>query len=87
MTANEKYKMFRNFMVNELGIGRDDIEEWTKEAVREQVTKLVGQLNMDGTAYRVTRELLMDRTLRQQIAQEVVARFTIAVKEIQETGQ
>jgi hypothetical protein len=24
-----KYKLFRNFMMNELGITRDDIREWT----------------------------------------------------------
>lgn len=36
-----KYKEFRNFMCNELGITRHDIEAWTKEAVSTEVHKLV----------------------------------------------
>lgn len=46
MPDDSRYKMFRNFMVNELGISREDIKEWTKQAVSEQVTKLVGQINI-----------------------------------------
>lgn len=32
---NSKYRMFKNFMFNDLGITKEDIKEWTKEAVRE----------------------------------------------------
>ena len=32
---NSKYRMFKNYMYNDLGITRDDIREWTKEAVKE----------------------------------------------------
>jgi hydrogenase maturation factor HypE len=41
-----KYKMFRNFMVNELGISREDIMLWTKEAVADEVKKIIGQFDM-----------------------------------------
>lgn len=41
-----KYKMFRNYMTNELGITRGDIEAWTKEAVAGEVQKLVGHINI-----------------------------------------
>ena len=37
--SDSKYKIFRNFMVNELGISRDDIKEWTMQAVTETVEK------------------------------------------------
>ena len=30
-----KYRMFKNYMYNDLGITKDDIREWTKEAVKE----------------------------------------------------
>lgn len=33
--ASEKYKEFRNLMFNELGITKDDIRQWTKEAAFE----------------------------------------------------
>ena len=37
--SDNKYKIFRNFMVNELGISREDIKEWTMQAVKETVEK------------------------------------------------
>jgi len=47
MNGDSKYKLFRNYMVNELGIGRDDIERWVKESVLAEVGKLVGQMNLE----------------------------------------
>jgi len=32
---NSKYRMFKNYMYNDLGITKEDIREWTKEAVKE----------------------------------------------------
>ena len=32
---DDKWKMFKNFMYNELGITKNDIKEWVKEAVYE----------------------------------------------------
>ncbi len=40
---NDKWKMFKNFMHNELEIGKEEIREWIKEAVHEEARKLVGQ--------------------------------------------
>ena len=44
--SDNKYKIFRNFMVNELGISRDDIKEWTIQAVSETVDKILRQYNI-----------------------------------------
>lgn len=38
--ADNRYKMFRNFMFNELGITREDIESWTKEAIKEKLDSI-----------------------------------------------
>ncbi|MDX9694954.1 MAG: hypothetical protein RBT49_04110 [Bacteroidales bacterium] len=38
---NDKYKMFKNFLHNELEISREDIREWIKDAVKDEVTRLV----------------------------------------------
>lgn len=46
--TKDKYKLFRNFMVNELGISRADIEQWTKEAIAEQAQKMTSQINVHG---------------------------------------
>lgn len=39
--VNNKYKMFKNFMFNELGISKEDIRDWIKEAVHEEAQKLI----------------------------------------------
>ena len=41
--VDDKYKMFRNFMFNELGITKEDIRNWVQEAVREEAHRLVMQ--------------------------------------------
>ena len=41
MSDNSKYRMFKNFMYNDLGITKEDIREWTKEAVAETALKFV----------------------------------------------
>lgn len=33
--------MFKNFMFNELGISKEDIRDWIKEAVHEEAQKLI----------------------------------------------
>jgi predicted transcriptional regulator len=39
--ANEKWVLFKQFMHNELGITKEDIREWVKEAVKEEAERLV----------------------------------------------
>lgn len=43
INSNEKWAMFKNFMHNELGVTKDDIRVWIKEAVAEQAERLVAQ--------------------------------------------
>jgi DNA polymerase sigma len=38
---NDKYKMFKNFLHNELGLTKEDIREWIREAISEEVRKVV----------------------------------------------
>ena len=38
---DDKWIMFRNYMVNELGITKEDIREWIRDIVREEVKKVV----------------------------------------------
>lgn len=41
MARGEKYEAFRNLFFNELGITKEDIREWVKEACQEVADKLV----------------------------------------------
>ena len=51
--SDNKYKTFRNFMVNELGISREDIKEWTMQAVAETVEKVMRSVNIEKLAYDI----------------------------------
>ena len=44
---DDRYKIFRNFMVNELKITKDDIVAWTEAAIEQIVNRMVetGKLN------------------------------------------
>jgi hypothetical protein len=45
-------------MVNELGISRDDIKEWTMQAVKETVEKELRSLHIKNIAESVTKRQL-----------------------------
>jgi hypothetical protein len=45
--ASDKYKLFRNYMTNELGISREDIKAWVCESIATEVGKLIGQINIE----------------------------------------
>ena len=40
---NSKYNLFLNYMHNELHITKEDIHEWTKEAVTSVVSKYINE--------------------------------------------
>ena len=42
-TPHDKYEMFKNFMHNELGISRDEIRQWVREAVEDEARRMVSQ--------------------------------------------
>jgi hypothetical protein len=53
-----RYKMFRNFLYNELGITKEDVMLWTKEAIQDEVKKLVGQIDVSSVVHdRVRKEV------------------------------
>lgn len=42
MSRDQKYRMFRQYMANELGIGRDDIEYWVRDVAEREIKKILG---------------------------------------------
>ncbi len=60
-SSSDKYKEFRNFMVNELGITKEDIKAWTQEAVSREVIKLIGQFNLEQMAEKACREKIFNQ--------------------------
>jgi len=42
MSSSEKYRMFRQYMTNELSISREDIEMWVREVAEQEIKKIFG---------------------------------------------
>ena len=71
--TDDKYKLFRNYMVNELEISKDDIMRWTKEAITKTVKKQIGQINVESL---IESEMRRDRyniinNTRKELVKEV----------------
>lgn len=83
--GNDRYKLFRNFMVNELQITREDIEQWTKESVEKTVKGLVGQMNVSAQIQHVLSEAVRrsydKATLHQALAQAIADKFAVSIEE------
>lgn len=84
-----KYKLFRQYMTNELRITRDDIEEWTKSAIRDQVSKLIGQINVDEIVRYTVREKLtssrgspgvFEKALNQAMADAIIGKIEVSLR-------
>ena len=69
--STEKYRMFKQFMHNELGITKEDIREWVKESVREEAQRLVAKTYDDYNVRREIRDML--RTPYDSIRKDIVS--------------
>lgn len=45
--ASDKYREFRNFMFNELGITKEDIRQWTREAAYEAAERAARSVDVN----------------------------------------
>ena len=74
--TNDKYKMFKNFMFNEMGISKEDIREWIKEAVQEEAQKMVNNAFEFENPRETLRQLIINddffngESLREDIRKE-----------------
>lgn len=87
MSSNDKYRMFKEFMHNELGITKEDIRTWVKESAQEEARKIVSQACGSFDVKREIRNLLTERysefrrDLLSSCADAVLKQITIAVKD------
>ena len=84
--AGEKYKMFKQFMHNELGITKEDIREWVKESVREEAAKMIAKTYEDFDVKREIREVInspynsIRKDLVNACAAEIIKDFKLVYK-------
>ena len=91
--SKDKYKAFTNYMHNELGISKEDIRTWTKEAVYEVAeTYVQNQLNDRSVDQRIMGiikdnkfsiwdrdDKTFDQTIRQGVIKELVSQVELDV--------
>lgn len=86
---NDKWKMFKNYMHNELGITREDIQQWINDAVHAEAQRLVNQEVVRFSIDEIVRKFLIDNSwyadkdlcdkVRQACAKQLVEKMTLSL--------
>ena len=81
---NDKWMMFKNYMHNELGITKDDIRAWLKEAVKSQAELMLQKTFDDFDMDRFVRNHILTQMrywttdeVRRQVASLLADRLII----------
>lgn len=87
---NDKWLMFRNYMINELGITKEDIREWIQDAVRIEAKKMAEDTFSREKPEQMIRRIVYDsgyfntssfnRTVIETAAKALVERFDVVLK-------
>ncbi len=87
---NDKWLMFRNYMINELGITKEDIREWIQDAVRIEAKKMAEETFARENPEQMIRRIVYDsgyfntnsfnRTVIETAAKALMERFEIVTK-------
>ena len=89
MTKDDKYGLFRQFMFNELQITKEDIRTWIKEAVEQQVEKMLHKTFGDFEPNEQAAKLIADYIgknwwandkLKQAVAGQIVNRIKVTIE-------
>jgi len=83
---DDKWKMFKNYMHNELGITKEDIREWIENAVEKQANSLVNNEFKSFDVHNVIERVITDdryfgsKTLKREIGQELSRQILERIK-------
>ncbi len=75
---SEKYRLFKNFMHNELGITKEDIREWVEETVKIEVAKVVKESYKEFNLEKLIKEEIYKKSTywkKGDITEEVKAKI------------
>lgn len=80
----DKWTMFKNYMHNELGVTKDDIRAWIKEAVHEEaitlVNQQVGKFSVQDQINSIVNKLINDNyRFRNDLTNAIAKRIMINV--------
>jgi predicted transcriptional regulator len=74
-------------MANDLGITKDDIKQWIKEAVEQEAKKLIANSFDDYNIQSIMSNLMKDKlekninSIKEKVAEEIVSRLKISCDE------
>jgi hypothetical protein len=81
----DKYKMFKNFMYNELEISKNDIKEWVRETVKETVNNYIQNQYSQEFIEKTVKEAILNSYRKDHLANglmEEAAKILIEMFEI-----
>lgn len=85
---NDKWTMFKNYLHNELGITKDDIRAWLKEAVQSQAELMIKKTFDDFDIDTFVRNHILTQmrywntdSVRNQVASLLASRLVILSKD------
>jgi hypothetical protein len=70
-------------MHNDLGISREDIKRWTKEAVEAHATTICNEINVEGIAERSIKNHFLNyervNQIKKEISKEIANRISLSI--------
>lgn len=90
MNRGDKYEAFRQYMFNELGISKEDIRNWIKEAVEQQVEKMLyktfGDFEPNEAAARMIADYIgknhwKNSELKDRVASQIVRKLEVNISQ------
>ncbi len=87
---NDKYQMFKNYMLNELDITKEDIRAWIKESCKQIATEMVeqahGKFSIEETVKKLVIEqpdFFSERRLKPEIvrliSEQIADKFSVSL--------
>ena len=87
---DNKWSMFKNYMHNELGITKEDIREWSQDAVRVESEKLAHQTFSSFSVEGTVKRIMMDdsyfgsnnlkKEIKQEVANQLLEKMELSIK-------
>ena len=87
----DKWKMFKNYMHNELGITKEDVRMWIEEAVKEQARALIAQEHKAFDVTNIVKGIVTEKKafgdphliqdIKSEVAKQLFNHLTLSLKE------
>lgn len=79
----DKYKLFKNYMHNELGITKHDIHDWVRETIREEIQAIHKNMDLKSIIKQQSATLVKenDYYVKKYVADKLVERIKLELND------